>query len=102
MQHGMNTPKQCARCGRCQRHGSGHAPLALSADGKPLTFDFTEVIPLPSFSNSSVRSLIVSYGPERCGPGNDLGVQIACRSRASIALVSRRRRPLAVTQLTAS
>jgi NAD(P)-dependent dehydrogenase (short-subunit alcohol dehydrogenase family) len=26
------------------------APLALNADGKPLTFDFTEVIPLPSFS----------------------------------------------------
>ena len=26
------------------------APLAISADGKPLTFDFTEVIPLPSFS----------------------------------------------------
>jgi hypothetical protein len=33
-----------------QNGRDGRAPLALSADGKPLTFDFTEVMPLPSFS----------------------------------------------------
>jgi hypothetical protein len=37
------------RYGRYRRY-CGRAPLPLSADGKPLTFDFTEVIPLPLFS----------------------------------------------------
>jgi hypothetical protein len=41
----MANKRQSANRGR-----DGRALLALSADGRPLTFDFAEVIPLPSFS----------------------------------------------------
>jgi hypothetical protein len=46
---------QIGRCGPIRYNQrtdgrDGRAPLALSAGGKPLTFDFTEVIPLPSLS----------------------------------------------------